>query len=189
MMVKKLAGVQVAILANDMTEESELVEPRRALEEAGATTTLISDHRGEIISANHFDKSRRYKVDAVFNDVCTDDFDAVLILGGALNADSMRANHDAQNFVAQVDKDGKPIAVICHGPWLLISAGLVQDRHLTSFYTIRDDIKNAGGMWSNKPVVLDGNWISSRQPSDIPKFVTAIINILKTVTRIPRPAY
>ena len=104
-----------------------------------------------------------------------DDFDAVLLPGGALNADSLRMNPEAQNFISQIDKSGKPIAVICHAPWLLVSAGCVKDRTLTSYPTIQDDIRNAGGNWIDQAVVHDRNWVSSRSPKDLGAFNPALI--------------
>jgi len=105
------------------------------------------------------------------------DFDAVLLPGGAMNADGLRIEKKAQEFVQNLDGNGKPIAVICHGPWLLISAGLVKGRHMTSYKTIPDDLKNAGAHWVDEPSVRDGNWVSSRQPSDIPQFNKAMIEL------------
>jgi protease I len=173
----QLDGVKVAILATNMVEEAELTEPREALEAAGAETVLIAPKEGEVISANHFDQSESYAVDATLEEVEADDFDALLLPGGALNADHLRVDPHAQRFVQAMDSAGKPIAVICHGPWLLISAGLVDGRKLTSYHTIADDIRNAGGEWLDKSVVIDGNWLSSRQPDDLPEFNDAMINI------------
>lgn len=172
-----LQGMRIAILATDMVEESELVEPRDALLEAGADVQLIAPKEGKIISANHFDKSEEYTVDASLEEVEPTDFDGLLLPGGALNADFLRVEPRAQRFVEQFDTAGKPIAVICHGPWLLVSAGLVEGRHLTSFHTIADDIRNAGGEWADQAVVIDGNWVSSRSPDDIPQFNKAMIEL------------
>jgi protease I len=160
-----------------MVEEVELTEPRQALEDAGADVQLISPKEGNIISANHFDKSESYRVDSALEDVKPTDFDAVVLPGGALNADFLRIDNRAQGFIQQIDEAGKPIAVICHGPWLLVSAGLVEGRQLTSYHTIADDIRNAGGEWTDAEVVVDDNWVSSRKPDDIPAFNKAMIKL------------
>lgn len=180
-MSQKLSGMRIAILATDMVEEIELVEPRVALERAGAETDLIAPHDGEIITANHFDKSEAYPVDATLDEVEDIDYDAVLLPGGALNADFMRVHPLAQQFVQAMDEAGKPIAVICHGAWLLASAGLVDGRTLTSYHTIADDIINAGGEWLDRPVVEDENWVSSRKPDDIPQFNEAMVKVFAQI--------
>lgn len=176
-MPKPLTGMKVAIIATDMFEEVEMTKPRHALEEAGAITHLISPKKGEVLSANHFDKSKTYPVDEHIDDVYASDYDALLLPGGALNADFLRTEESVQEFVRQMDEADKPIAVICHGSWTLISAGLVDGRYLTSFHTIADDIRNAGGEWSDQPVVIDNNWVSSRKPDDIPQFNDAMLNL------------
>jgi len=116
-------------------------------------------------------------VDMTLEQAKPQDFDAVLLPGGALNADALRVNKKAQEFVRAIDEQGKPIAVICHGPWLLVSAGLVRGRRLTSYHTIQDDIRNAGGIWEDREVIRDGNWVSSRQPGDIPAFNGEMIKL------------
>lgn len=171
----KLKGMRVAILCTDMVEEIELVEPRKALEEAGAVTDLIAPKEGEVLTANHFDKSLSYPVDVLLDEARPEEYDAVLLPGGALNADFLRVNKKAQDFIRNIDEEGKPIAVICHGPWLLVSAGIVEDRQLTSFHTLQDDLINAGAEWSDQPVVIDRNWISSRKPDDLTMFIKAMI--------------
>jgi deglycase len=176
-MEKPLDGINVAILATDMFEEVELKKPQEALEEAGATTEIIAPKEPEIMAARHFDKAGTYMVDRLLNEADPNDYDALLLPGGALNADQLRAEPLAQKFVQRFDADDKPIAVICHAPWLLISAGLVKGRTLTSFHTIADDIKNAGGTWIDKEVVRDNNWVSSRQPDDIAAFNMAMIKL------------
>lgn len=165
-----LQGLRVAILATDGVEQSELTEPRKALDDAGAKTTLIAPKQGRIRAMNHDERAQTFAVDATLDSVRADDFDAVLLPGGALNADHLRVEPAAQEFVRQMDAAQKPLAAICHAPWLLISAGLVDDRRLTSYHTIKDDVENAGGVWRDQPVVRDRNWVTSRQPSDIPAF-------------------
>jgi len=174
-MDKRLQGQKVAILVTDMFEEAELRDPRQALEDAGAETHVIAPHDGQIQAANHFDKGEKYVVDLTLDEADPDDYDAVLLPGGALNADQLRVDTRAQAFIRRIDQDGKPVAVICHGPWLLISSGLVRGRTLASFHTIRDDVTNAGGNWLNHAVVVDDNWVSSRKPDDIPEFNRAMI--------------
>jgi protease I len=183
---KSLNGLRVAILATDGVEDAELRQPREALDKAGAKTTLIAPKEGNIQSFKHFDKADQFKVDALLGDADPNQFDAVLLPGGALNADTLRVQSRAQEFVREVDRQGKPIAVICHAPWLLISAGLVQGRMLTSYHTIQDDVRNAGGKWQDEEVVRDRNWVSSRQPSDIPAFNRAIVELFAEKTGIDK---
>lgn len=174
---KKLNGLRVAIIASNDFENAELVEPRKALDEAGAKTTVISPKPGEIQGVNHDVKADKVKVDMTLDQARPDDFDAVLLPGGALNADFIRMNPQAQAFVKNFQTNDKPFAFICHAPWLLVSAGLVKGRTLTSYSTIQDDIRNAGGTWQDREVVRDGNWVSSRQPTDIPAFNREVINL------------
>lgn len=174
---KSLDGLRVAILATGGVEQSELEEPRKALEEAGARTTLIAPKAGKIQAMKHDEKSDEFQVDMTLEQANPEDFDAVLLPGGALNADALRVDSAAQEFVRYMDDSGKPIAVICHGAWLLVSSGLVEGRMLTSYHTIQDDIRNAGGQWMDKEVIRDQNWVSSRQPSDIPVFNREMINL------------
>ena len=172
-----LNSIRVAILAMDGVERAELTEPRKALEQAGAQTTLFSPKKGKIQAVNHMDKADEIDVEATLEQADPENFDAVLLPGGAVNADHLRVQPRAQEFVRSMDRHGKPIAVICHGPWLLVSAGLVKGRRLTSYHTIQDDIRNAGGIWQDSEVVRDSNWVSSRQPSDIPMFNRAMIEL------------
>jgi protease I len=167
---KQLQGARVAILATDLFEEAELIEPRKALQEAGAQVVVIAPKAGEIQAVQHDKKTQKVKVDMTLDEARPNDFDAVLLPGGAMNADALRMEKKAQEFVKNMDEAGKPIAVICHGPWLLISAGLVKGRHMTSYKTIQDDLKNAGAKWVDERCVVDRNWVSSRQPTDIPEF-------------------
>ncbi len=175
---KDLSGLRVAILATDLFEQSELLVPRQALDEAGAKTVVIAPKTGEIQGVQHDKKDQKVKVDMTLEKADPKDFDAVLLPGGALNADALRVEKKAQEFVRALDQAGKPIAVICHGPWLLVSAGLVKGRHLTSYHTIQDDLKNAGAKWEDQEVIRDRNWVSSRKPSDIPAFNREMIALL-----------
>jgi protease I len=172
-----LEGMRVAILLTDGVEDAELKEPRKALDQAGAKTTLFAPKSGKIYSMNHHDKAAQYDVDETLDRARSEEFDAVLLPGGALNADTLRVHPRAQQFVRDMDEAGKPIAVICHAPWLLVSANLVRGRTMTSYHTIQDDIRNAGAKWQDVEVLRDKNWVSSRQPADIPAFNRAMIEL------------
>jgi protease I len=174
---RKLDGMRVAILVSTDFEQAELEEPMEALEEAGATTNIISTQSGKVTGMKHDEKKDEFDVEFTLDQVSPDEFDAVLLPGGALNADFLRVQRKAQEFVRKFDGAGKPIAIICHAPWLLVSAGLVKGRTLTSYHTIQDDIRNAGGNWQDREVIRDRNWVSSRQPSDIPAFNREMINL------------
>lgn len=177
MALKQLEGMRVAILATEDFEQSELTEPKKALEEAGAKAVVVSPKHGEIQGVKHDVKADKVKVDASVDQARAEDFDGVMLPGGALNADNLRVNKKAQEFVQTMDRSGKPIAVICHGPWLLVSAGLVKGRKITSYHTIQDDLRNAGANWVDQEVVRDRNWVSSRQPSDLPAFNREMISL------------
>jgi protease I len=172
-----LQGLRVAILATDGFEIAELVKPRKALEEAGARTTVIAPKSGALQGFNHDEKGEKVSADADFSSAKAADFDAVLLPGGALNADALRMDKDAQKFVQEMDKAGKPMAVICHAPWLLISAGLTRGRKMTSYHTIQDDVRNSGANWEDAEVIRERNWVSSRQPDDIPAFNREMISL------------
>jgi len=161
-------GYRVAVLATDGVEEAEITQPTEALRQAGAVVTVIAPHSGSIQALNHIDKGQMIPVDKTLDEVSPDDFDAMLLPGGAVNADFLRINPKAQAFVAAMAQ--KPMAAICHAPWELVSAGLIKGRTLTSFPTIQDDIRNAGGNWVDREVCVDGNLVTSRKPSDIPAF-------------------
>jgi protease I len=167
---RTLDGLQVAILVTDGVEEIELTDPREALEHAGARTMLIAPKAGEIQAMKHDEKAGRFRVDMTIEKAHPDEFDAVMLPGGALNADQLRVDKGAQDFVRRMDEARKPIAAICHAPWLLVSAGVVKLRRLTSYHTIQDDIRNASGMWEDREVVVDSNWVTSRKPADLPAF-------------------
>jgi protease I len=188
MISKELVGMRVAILATDGVESIELAQPRRALDEAGATTRLISPKSGSIQGMKHDEKSEDFEVDLTLDDADPKDFDALLLPGGALNADALRVVEEAQEFARQFDKAGKPIAVICHGPWLLVSAGLLDGRTITSYHTIQDDIRNASAKWVDAEVVRDRNWVSSRQPDDIPAFNREMLKLFGELRRKSRAA-
>jgi protease I len=176
--MSELNGLRVAVLATDGFEDSELTEPVKALREAGAQVTILSPKPGEIQGVRHdIDKTIKVKVDRTIAGASAEEFDAVHLPGGALNADAMRMVPEVQAFLRAMQHAGKPLSVICHAPWELVSAGLVRGRTLTSYHTIQDDIRNAGGRWVDREVVEDGNWVSSRSPDDIPAFNPAMIRL------------
>ena len=165
-----LQDVKVAVLATDGFEEAELTETAKALEDAGALIDVIAPHEGRIQAFRHHDKSIMVPVDKNLDQAIPAHYDALLLPGGALNADAMRMNRHAQQFIREMASAGKPMAVICHAPWELISAGLARGHTMTSYYTIQDDVRNAGAQWVDQEVVVDGKLVTSRQPSDIPAF-------------------
>lgn len=175
---QSLAGLSVVVLVTDGFEQVELTGPREALENAGATTRIVSSRRGKVQGFNHDAKADQFDAELTFEEAASDDFDAVLLPGGAFNSDQIRMIPEAQRIVQTMQEDGKPIAVICHGAWLLVSAGLVEGRTMTSWPTLQDDIRNAGGNWMDQEVVVDGNWISSRKPDDLPAFNQAFVELL-----------
>jgi protease I len=173
----RLDGMRVAIIVSDDFEQAELTEPKKALDQAGAQTVIISPKPGQVTSMNHDVKADSFKVDMTLDQANPNDFDAVMLPGGALNADFLRMNPKAQEFVKYMDSNGKPMAIICHAPWLLVSAGLVKGRKLTSYHTIQDDIRNAGGNWVDEQMVRDRNWVTSRSPKDLGAFNPAMVSL------------
>lgn len=172
-----LKGMRVAALAADGVEQVELSGPLKALQRAGAAVEVVSLRKGKIQAMNLLLPGKRIAVDRVVKDADPDLYDALLLPGGHVNPDLLRQSDEALEFVRQFDMAGKPIAVICHGPWVLVSAGLAEGRKLTSWPNIRDDIKNAGGIWEDAAVVRDRNWISSRSPQDLPAFERAMLEL------------
>jgi protease I len=168
---KPLAGKKVAILAADMFERVELEEPRKALEKAaGAQTEVVSIHDGEIQGFDHFEPKKKVKVDKTVEEVSVGDYDALFVPGGVGNPDQLRGDENAVAFVREFAASMKPIAAICHAPWVLVEAGVVRSRTLTSWPTLQTDIRNAGGTWVDKEVVVDDGIVTSRKPDDIPAF-------------------
>ena len=174
-----LTDTTIAIIATDLFEESELTEPKKAFEEAGAEVTIIAPNEGDIQGVNHHEDGRSVAVDLTLSNANPDDYDAVFLPGGVMNADALRVNEKAQAFVKAMDADDKPIGVICHGSWLLIDAGLVDGRTMTSSLSMAEDLKNAGADWVDKEVVVDGNWVSSRKPDDIPGFIKGFSELIQ----------
>ncbi len=169
-MNKDLNGLKVAILVAEGFEQQELTEPRKALDEAGATTKIVSPEESEVWGWNHFDKGDLFKVDVPLEEAKTDDFDALLLPGGVANPDQLRMKPEAIDFIRNFFTAGKPVAVICHGPWTLIEAGVVKGRTITSWPSLKTDLINAGAKWVDEEVVVDNGLVSSRNPGDIPAF-------------------
>ncbi len=184
-MAEVLRGKKVAILAADMFERVELEEPRKALEEAGADVEVVSLEEGEIQGFDHFDPATTVQVDRTVEEVSADDYDALLVPGGVGNPDQLRGDENAVAFVRGFHDAGKPMAVICHGPWVLVESGVVRGRRVTSWPTLETDIRNAGGDWADAEVVVDGNLVTSRKPDDIPAFNREMLRIFSG-ERVPR---
>jgi protease I len=176
--MSKLTYLRVAVLATDGFEESELAEPVKALKDAGAQVTIVSLKLGRIQGFRHdLEKTVKVQVDRTIRDVSADEFDAVHLPGGTVNADALRTVPEVEVFLRAMQDAGKPISAICHAPWELVSAGLVRGRTLTSYHTLQDDVRNAGGNWVDRAVVENGNWVTSRQPDDLPAFIRAMLRL------------
>jgi protease I len=173
--VAELNGKRVAILATDMFEQVELVEPRKAVEEAGADVELVSLGTGEIQGFNHYDKADTFPVDKAVSDTSADDYDALLLPGGVGNPDTLRTDEEAVAFVRSFFEQGKPVAAICHAPWMLVEADVARGRRLTSYSSIKTDVKNAGGNWVDEEVVVDEGLVTSRNPRDLPAFCAKVV--------------
>ncbi len=185
--MSELTDFRVAVLATDGVEESELTEPVKALKEAGAEVTIVSLQVGQIQGVRHdLDKTAKIEVDCAIRDVRAEEFDAVHLPGGTVNADSLRTVPEVQAFLRAMQEAGKPITAICHAPWELVSAGLVRGRTLTSYHSIQDDVRNAGGRWLDRKVVEDGNWVTSRQPDDLPAFNRQMISLFSKSRSVHR---
>lgn len=178
-MSNQLHGKKVAILAADGVEKVELEQPRAALRDEGAEVQLVSLQPGEIEARNHdLEPAGKFDVDRAVSDVSVDEFDGLVLPGGTVNPDKLRLDDSAVKFVRDFVNSGKPVAAICHGPWTLVEAGVVAGRRLTSYPSIRTDLRNAGAEVLDEEVVVDRNLVTSRSPSDLPAFCSAIINQL-----------
>jgi protease I len=173
-----ISDKNIAVLVDNYFEQAEFEEPIKALRDAGAEVTVITIGEKELTGMNHIEKGDSFQADLKLKNASSDDYDALVLPGGAINADSLRLNNEAQLWVDDFLNSDRPIAAICHAQWLLVSADAVHGRHLTSYHTIQDDILNAGGDWVDRSVVVDGNLITSRQPDDLPEFNEALINML-----------
>ena len=169
-MASSLKGKKVAILATNGFEQSELIEPRKALEEAGAETHVIAPSGPEIKGWNHSEWGREIKVDITLDSAKASDYDALVLPGGVMNPDKLRMDEKALKFIREIVDAAKPVAAICHGPWTLVEIGFVKGRTLTSWPSLKTDIRNAGGTWVDKVVVTDQGLVTSRKPDDLPEF-------------------
>jgi protease I len=183
-MAEQLRGTRVAILAADGVERVELEQPRHALQQAGAQTDLLSLHDGEIQARNHdLEDAGTVPVDGLVANASVEDYDALLLPGGTVNPDKLRLDKSAVTFVRDFVTSGKPVAAICHGPWTLVEADVVSGRTLTSYQSIRTDLRNAGANVVDQEVATDGNLLTSRSPDDLPAFCQAIIDTLARSSR------
>lgn len=173
-----VAGKHAAILVDNYFEQAEFEEPISALKDAGVEVTVIATGKQDLQAMQHVEMGDEFKADLLLKQANPGDYDAVVLPGGAVNADNLRTVEEARQFVMDFLDSGKPVAAICHAPWVLVSAGAVDGRRLTSYHTLQDDIVNAGGEWVNQPLVVDGNLITSRKPDDLPKFNEALIDMM-----------
>jgi len=178
-MTQQIKDMKIAILVDDLFEQAELAEPRQALKAAGATVHIVSPKGPKVTGMKHHDKGDSFDVDVPLGEARPNDYDGLVLPGGVVNADVLRTNEAAQKFAQAIDGAGKPVAVICHGAWLLVSAGLAAGRTLTSWPSLKDDLRNAGATWVDREVVCDGNWTSSRKPDDLPAFNRELIAALQ----------
>jgi protease I len=177
-MATSIKGKRVAFLATDGVEEVEYTEPRKAVESAGGSAELVSIKDGEIQAVNHLDKAGTYPVEKQVKDAVVDDYDALVLPGGVANPDFLRMDLDAVRFVRDFFSSGKPVAAICHGPWTLVEAGVVDGRTLTSWPSLRTDLANAGATWVDEQVYVDNGLVTSRKPDDIPAFCDKLLEEL-----------
>ena len=184
--MENLAGLKVAILVENGFEQAELLEPRKALQQAGATTHVVSPQKGKVRGWNHTEWGEEVSVDVELTQANARDYDALLLPGGVYNPDKLRVNSEAVAFVKAFFDDTRPVAAICHGPWTIVETGAARGRRMTSYASIKTDLKNAGANWVDEPVVTDGNLTTSRKPDDIPAFNEAIIKQFQAGARQAR---
>jgi protease I len=173
-----LKGKRIAVIVTDGFEQIELTSPKEALEAAGAQVDILSDKHGKVQGMHHDEKGDRLDVTKMLSAANADDYDGLLLPGGVANGDALRLVDEARSFLKDIDAAKKPVAIICHGGWLAVSSGLVEGRTMTSWPSLQDDIRNAGGNWVDREVVCDGTWITSRKPDDLPAFNQAVIEAL-----------
>src|SRR6267142_7092066 len=177
-MANELEGKRIAFLATDMVEQSELEEPWKAVEKAGGTPELISLKDGEIQAVQHdVEKGKKFKVDRTVEEVQASDYDALVQPGGVGNPDRLRMDENAVHFVRDFFEQGKPVAAICHGPWMLVEADVLKGRTITSFPSIKTDIRNAGGNWVDEEVHVENGLVTSRKPDDLPAFNKKLVEL------------
>jgi protease I len=174
-MAQNLEGKRIAFLATDGVEQSELELPWRELQKAGAKVHLLSVHKGAIQAMRHMDKGDTFEVDGLVSEADVSDYDGLVLPGGVANPDTLRANRSAVDFVREFFEQSKPVAAICHGPWTLIEANVVRGRTVTSWPSLKTDIKNAGGQWVDEEVHVDQGLVTSRKPDDLPAFCAKAI--------------
>jgi protease I len=175
-MADELKGKRIAFLmANEGVEQVELVEPRKAVEEAGAEVDVIATEAGEIQAVDHLDKADTFQADKSTSEAKADDYDGVVLPGGVANPDNLRTDKDAVRFLREFFAAGKPVGAICHAPWMLVEADVVDGRRVTSYPSLQTDIRNAGGNWVDEEVVVDSGLVTSRKPDDIPAFNAKIV--------------
>lgn len=187
--MQKLEGKKVAIITEDGFEEVELTSPKKALEDAGAKVSIVSPKKDKVKGWDHDHWSIELPVDLNISDAKADDFDALVIPGGVINPDKMRANKDCVDFAQQFLEAGKPVAAICHGPQLLIETGLIQGRNMTSYKSIKTDLVNAGAIWYDKEVVVDNGLVTSRSPEDLDAFNKKLIEEVREGKHAPAPSH
>jgi protease I len=175
----RLKGLKVAILAADGFEQVEMEEPRRVLQEEGAETFLVSPEKNKVQGWNHYEKGDSFPVDIPLAEAKASYFDALLLPGGVINPDRLRTFKEAAAFVSEIHEQNKPIAAICHGPWMLINGKVAKGRKLTSWSSIKEDLVNAGAEWIDAPVVYDKQLVTSRKPDDIPQFNQAMVQLFQ----------
>jgi protease I len=177
-MAEELKGFKIAFLAAEGVEQVELTEPWKAVEQAGGSPQLISVEDGEVQAFNHLDKADTFPVDKAAKDADASDYDGLVLPGGVANPDFLRMDEDAVRFVRAFFEQAKPVGVICHGPWTLVEAGVVKGRTLTSWPSLRTDLRNAGAKWVDEEVVVDEGLVSSRNPDDLPAFCAKLVEEL-----------
>ena len=178
-MTNELDNMKIAILVENGFEQVEMTEPKKALEQAGAKIEIVSPAGEKVKGWEHVKWGNEFKVDTPLDSANPDDYDALLLPGGVMNPDKLRTNPKAVEFVKSFLEKNKPIAAICHGPWMLVESGEIKGRKLTSWHSIKTDVQNAGGNWIDKEAVVDGNLVTSRKPEDIPAFNENMINLFK----------
>jgi protease I len=174
-MAKNLEGKRIAFLATDGVEQSELEQPWNEIQKAGATVELLSVHEGSIQAFRHLDKGDTFEVDGLVGEADVSDYDGLVLPGGVVNPDTLRANDKAVSFVRQFFEQAKPVAAICHGPWTLVEADVIRGRTVTSWPSLKTDITNAGGLWVDEEVHVDQGLVTSRKPDDLPAFCAKAI--------------